>query len=98
MLSYAGILEVVAMTEDERKSLREQTLRILETLTPREAQVLKKRFGISTDPQDAPDEAEVQANFEAVQARVREIEARVLARLQKPTRSRMRRSFIGEQE
>lgn len=63
-------------------NLAEQTRRVLQTLTPREEQVLRERFGIADPAADGAAPAEdVGQDFEATRQRIREIEAKALAKL-----------------
>ncbi len=63
----------------------------LDSLTPREEQVLRKRFGIG----EATDHTleEVGQDFEVTRERIRQIEAKALRKLRHPTRSKKLRSF-----
>jgi RNA polymerase primary sigma factor len=72
--------------------LAEQTRRALETLTPREAQVLRLRFGI--DEKSDHTLEEVGQGFNVTRERIRQIEAKALRKLQHPTRSKHLRSFL----
>ena len=77
--------------------LREATLEILETLTPREAKVLRMRFGIDMNTDHTLEE--VGKQFDVTRERIRQIEAKALRKLRHPTRSEKLRSFIdGEEE
>jgi len=72
--------------------LREATLEILETLTPREAKVLRMRFGIDMNTDHTLEE--VGKQFDVTRERIRQIEAKALRKLRHPTRSEKLRSFI----
>ena len=72
-----------------RTNLKEQTLKVLQTLTPREERVLRKRFGIGVDMAHTLEE--VGHDFDVTRERVRQIEAKALRKLRHPSRSRMLR-------
>ncbi len=71
--------------------LNEQTLRVLQTLTPREEKVLRKRFGIGLDNEHTLEE--VGQGFDVTRERIRQIEAKALRKLRHPSRSKRLRSF-----
>ncbi len=71
--------------------LREHTQHILDTLSPREASVLRLRFGIDC-PSDHTLE-EVGKKFNVTRERIRQIEAKALRKLRHPTRSRILKTF-----
>jgi len=75
-----------------RLNLKEQTLKVLQTLTPREERVLRKRFGIGVDTAHTLEE--VGHDFDVTRERVRQIEAKALRKLRHPSRSKILRSFI----
>jgi RNA polymerase primary sigma factor len=75
-----------------RMNLKEQTLKVLQTLTPREERVLRKRFGIGVDTAHTLEE--VGHDFDVTRERVRQIEAKALRKLRHPSRSKMLRSFV----
>ena len=66
-------------------NLAAQTAKVLATLTPREEAVLRARFGIDAPKEGDADLEEVGQDFEVTRARIREIEAKALARLRKPS-------------
>jgi RNA polymerase primary sigma factor len=72
-------------------NLRSQTRKVLGTLTPREEQVLRLRFGIG-ERSDLTLE-EVGVRFSVTRERIRQIEAKALRKLRHPTRARQLRSF-----
>jgi RNA polymerase primary sigma factor len=76
----------------ETTSLLEATGKVLATLSAREEQVLRLRFGIG-QRQDHTLE-EVGQDFEVTRERIRQIEAKALKKLRHPSRSRRLRSFI----
>jgi RNA polymerase primary sigma factor len=75
-----------------RMNLKEQTLKVLQTLTPREERVLRKRFGIGVDSTHTLEE--VGHDFDVTRERVRQIEAKALRKLRHPSRSKVLRSFV----
>ncbi|GIX29843.1 MAG: RNA polymerase sigma factor RpoD [Porticoccaceae bacterium] len=77
-----------------RESLVEATREVLNSLTAREAQVLKMRFGIDM-PTDHTLE-EVGKQFDVTRERIRQIEAKALRKLRHPSRSEHLRSYIEE--
>jgi len=74
------------------RNLMQQTEDVLMTLTPREENVLRLRFGIG----DGCDHTleEVGQRFEVTRERIRQIEAKALRKLRHPTRSRKLKSFL----
>ncbi|MBW2542699.1 MAG: RNA polymerase sigma factor RpoD [Deltaproteobacteria bacterium] len=77
-------------------NLAEGTRRVLATLGPREEQVLKMRFGIGERSNHTLEE--VGQDFEVTRERIRQIEAKALRKLRHPSRSRMLRGFIEDEE
>lgn len=78
------------------EGLKEATLEILETLTPREAKVLRMRFGIEMNTDHTLEE--VGKQFDVTRERIRQIEAKALRKLRHPSRSEKLRSFIEGDE
>ena len=76
------------------EGLREATRSILENLTPREAKVLRMRFGIDMNTDHTLEE--VGKQFDVTRERIRQIEAKALRKLRHPTRSEHMRSFLDE--
>ena len=74
------------------KLLREQLMDVLSTLTPREEQVLKLRFGIEDGR--ARTLEEVGKEFNVTRERIRQIEAKALRKLRHPSRSKKLRDFL----
>ena len=72
--------------------LREQLVDVLETLTPREAKVLRLRFGL--DDGRARTLEEVGLVFGVTRERIRQIEAKALRKLRHPTRSRKLKDYL----
>jgi len=77
-------------------NLAEGTRRVLATLAPREEQVLKMRFGIGERSNHTLEE--VGQDFEVTRERIRQIEAKALRKLRHPSRSRMLRGFVEEED
>ncbi len=73
-------------------SLRGVTKEILDTLTPREAKVLRMRFGIEMNTDHTLEE--VGKQFDVTRERIRQIEAKALRKLRHPSRSDKLRSFL----
>lgn len=71
--------------------LKEHTRNILDTLSPREASVLRLRFGIDCDSDHTLEE--VGKKFTVTRERIRQIEAKALRKLRHPTRSRIMKTF-----
>jgi RNA polymerase primary sigma factor len=72
--------------------LRDVVKEILDGLTPREAKVLRMRFGIEMDNDHTLEE--VGKQFDVTRERIRQIEAKALRKLKHPSRSDKLRSFI----
>jgi RNA polymerase primary sigma factor len=72
--------------------LKQATSEILATLTPREAKVLRMRFGIGMNTDHTLEE--VGKQFDVTRERIRQIEAKALRKLRHPARSDHLRSFI----
>ena len=78
------------------ESLREQTHAVLASLTPREAKVLRMRFGIDMNTDHTLEE--VGKQFDVTRERIRQIEAKALRKLRHPSRSDQLRSFLDESQ
>ena len=74
------------------QGLRESTQNILAGLTPREAKVLRMRFGIEMNTDHTLEE--VGKQFDVTRERIRQIEAKALRKLRHPSRSEQLRSFL----
>ena len=73
--------------------LREATNDVLASLTPREAKVLRMRFGINMNTDHTLEE--VGKQFDVTRERIRQIEAKALRKLRHPSRSEKLQSFLG---
>jgi RNA polymerase primary sigma factor len=78
------------------EGLREATLDVLDSLTAREAKVLRMRFGIDMNTDHTLEE--VGKQFDVTRERIRQIEAKALRKLRHPSRSDNLRSFIDAEE
>jgi RNA polymerase primary sigma factor len=76
------------------ESLRDVTKDILDTLTPREAKVLRMRFGIEMSTDHTLEE--VGKQFDVTRERIRQIEAKALRKLRHPSRSEKLKSFLED--
>ncbi len=76
------------------EGLRETTHAVLAGLTPREAKVLRMRFGIDMNTDHTLEE--VGKQFDVTRERIRQIEAKALRKLRHPSRSDQLRSFLIE--
>ena len=73
--------------------LKEQLEEVMDTLTPREAKVLKLRFGLEDGK--ARTLEEVGREFEVTRERIRQIEAKALRKLRHPSRSKKLRDYMS---
>lgn len=73
--------------------LKEQLIEVLETLTPREAKVLRLRFGIEDGRTRTLEE--VGKEFNVTRERIRQIEAKALRKLRHPSRSKKLKDFLN---
>ncbi|HQZ87509.1 MAG TPA: RNA polymerase sigma factor RpoD [Gammaproteobacteria bacterium] len=78
------------------EGLREATRRILAGLTPREAKVLRMRFGIEMNTDHTLEE--VGKQFDVTRERIRQIEAKALRKLRQPSRAEQLKSFLEEEK
>jgi len=76
--------------------LGEAVQKVLGSLTPREAKVLRMRFGINMNTDHTLEE--VGKQFDVTRERIRQIEAKALRKLRHPSRAEQLRSFLEEQE
>ncbi|MFO1391729.1 MAG: RNA polymerase sigma factor RpoD [Agitococcus sp.] len=77
------------------EGLREATREVLANLTPREAKVLRMRFGIDMNTDHTLEE--VGKQFDVTRERIRQIEAKALRKLRHPSRSEHLRSFLDNE-
>ena len=77
-------------------NLRDATRDVLDSLTSREAKVLRMRFGIEMNTDHTLEE--VGKQFDVTRERIRQIEAKALRKLRHPTRSEKLKSFVGNGE
>ena len=75
--------------------LREHIEEVMETLTPREAQVLKLRFGLQDGRMRTLEE--VGKEFDVTRERIRQIEAKALRKLRHPSRSKKLKDFMNSE-
>jgi RNA polymerase primary sigma factor len=75
--------------------LRDATSEVLDSLTPREAKVLRMRFGIEMNTDHTLEE--VGKQFDVTRERIRQIEAKALRKLRHPSRSEKLRSFLDNE-
>lgn len=75
--------------------LREATREVLNSLTPREAKVLRMRFGIDMNTDHTLEE--VGKQFDVTRERIRQIEAKALRKLRHPSRAEKLQSFIDNE-
>jgi len=76
------------------EGLRHSTMEALEGLTPREAKVLRMRFGIDMNTDHTLEE--VGKQFDVTRERIRQIEAKALRKLRHPSRSEQLRTFLDQ--
>ena len=72
--------------------LKEQLAEVMSTLTPREAKVLRLRFGL--DDGKARTLEEVGKEFDVTRERIRQIEAKALRKLRHPSRSKKLKDYM----
>jgi RNA polymerase primary sigma factor len=73
---------------------REHTARVLTTLTPREEQIVRMRFGLGSDSEHTLEE--VGCTFNVTRERIRQIEAKALRKLRHPSRSAKLKSLLDK--
>ncbi len=73
-------------------NLREQTVRVLKSLTPREEAVLRMRFGVGEGSEHTLEE--VGRSFNVTRERIRQIESKALRKLRHPTRASQLKPFL----
>lgn len=77
------------------EGLREATRRVLGGLTPREAKVLRMRFGIDMNTDHTLEE--VGKQFDVTRERIRQIEAKALRKLRQPSRAEQLKSYLEDE-
>lgn len=77
----------------ESKMLREQLLQVLNTLTPRENEVLRKRYGLDDNRPKTLEE--VGKEFNVTRERIRQIEAKALRKLRHPSRTKKLKDYMN---
>jgi RNA polymerase primary sigma factor len=77
-----------------QSDLRDGIARILETLSPKEAMVIKKRYGLGEDVPLTLEE--VGLEFDVTRERIRQIEMKALKKLKHPSRCRWLRDFVSQ--
>jgi RNA polymerase primary sigma factor len=88
------VTEALPIDAATGSSLKETTSSVLAGLTPREAKVLRMRFGIEMNTDHTLEE--VGKQFDVTRERIRQIEAKALRKLRHPSRSDQLRSFLLE--
>ena len=78
----------------ESRMLREQLLQVLDTLTPRENEVLLMRYGLRDGRPKTIEE--VGKEFNVTRERIRQIEAKALRKLRHPNRTKRLRDYMGK--
>ena len=73
-------------------NLREQTVRVLKSLTPREEAVLRMRFGVGEGSEHTLEE--VGRSFNVTRERIRQIESKALRKLRHPSRATQLKPFL----
>src|SRR5438105_5722763 len=73
-------------------NLKDQTRRVLKSLTPREEQVLKMRFGVGDGSEHTLEE--VGRSFNVTRERIRQIESKALRKLRHPSRAKKLKPFL----
>lgn len=89
----AGISPAEAMISLD---LKEQTARVLSTLSSREERVIKLRFGLEDGSERTLEE--VGQSFNVTRERIRQIEAKALRKLRNSSRSRRLRAFVNDEQ
>lgn len=78
----------------ETRMLKEHLLEVLSTLTPRENEVIRKRYGL--DDARPKTLEEVGREFNVTRERIRQIEAKALRKLRHPNRTKKLKDYIGK--
>ena len=98
-LAFPDRCKIVALVDiypekAEEKMLREQLLQVLDTLTPRENEVLLMRYGLRDGRPKTLEE--VGKEFNVTRERIRQIEAKALRKLRHPNRTKKLNDYIGK--
>ena len=80
------------MESASQSLLREQLLAVIDTLTPREQEVIRQRYGLMDGKQKTLEE--VGKEFSVTRERIRQIEAKALRKLKHPNRSKRLADFV----
>ena len=80
------------MDSASQSLLREQILAVIDTLTPREQEVIRQRYGLIDGRQKTLEE--VGREFSVTRERIRQIEAKALRKLKHPNRSKRLADFV----
>lgn len=78
----------------EKRMQREHILSVLDTLTPRENQVLRQRYGLDDNKPKTLEE--VGKEFKVTRERIRQIEAKALRKLRHPNRTKKLKEYLGK--
>jgi RNA polymerase primary sigma factor len=76
-------------------NLKEKTAEVLRTLNPREAKIIRMRFGLEDGSEHTLEE--VGQAFQVTRERIRQIEAKALRKLRQPSRSRSLSAFVDRE-
>jgi RNA polymerase primary sigma factor len=79
-----------------KEGLKESMQRVLDSLTPREAKVIRMRFGIGMNTDHTLEE--VGKQFDVTRERIRQIEAKALRKLRHPARAAEIKGFLDDDE
>ena len=77
-----------------QQNLRENTTKVLSSLSPREERVLRMRFGIGVDKEHSL--GEIAQAFSVTNCRIMQIEAKALRKLKHPTRTKFLKDFLKD--
>ena len=92
--AFTGVRLAVSLAQGLALALDRPVRDVLAGLTPREAKVLRMRFGIDMNTDHTLEE--VGKQFDVTRERIRQIEAKALRKLRHPSRSEVLRSFLDE--
>lgn len=79
-----------------RRDLKERVGRVLASLTPREEEILRRRFGLEpyNDEEQTLEETATSLGDGTLKERIRQIEAKALRKLRTPSRSKQLKAFV----